>query len=580
MIIAGVLFWAAAQAVAAGSGAVQVRISGVEGELRGNVEAALAVPEGMVKDGEMNRLWLRRFIDQAPRNVRKALEPFGHYHADVTVTPLRQDEGGATIEVDIVPGPAVTIAGVSIELHGDGRGEPPLLRQVKEFPLKTGDVLRHDLYEQGKAEIEAAAVDLGYIKGSFSRSRIEVVLYEHRADILLTFDTGPQYRFGAITFQPETDYPERFLRRYLTITPGQVFSYAALGQTQAQFLDSDRFRQVLIVPGDEDAVRHEIPVSIVLETRPRRSLRPGVGYGTDTGGRFSLLYRDLNIWEMGHQLDMDMVIAEIRQSVNAVYILPNYRNVSSLTAFRGGLEREDTETYLSRKIYAEAEVIYSHSRTSVFSVYARLQREDYEVGDTDETTESLMPGIRWRHRTYTSPTRPVKGYHLGLEMRGTREGVISDFNLVQLIGEANTLIPLPGRFSLFLRGSGAMTIQDDELADIPVSLRFFAGGDQSVRGYGYQTLGPVDAAGAVVGGKHLLVGSVELERAIGSSWGIAAFYDTGNAFNNLSDYELARAVGAGLRWYTIVGPLKIDVARQLGVDDPEYRFHASIGFAW
>jgi hypothetical protein len=107
-----------------------------------------------------------------------------------------------------------------------------------------------------------------------------------------------------------------------------------------------------------------------------------------------------------------------------------------------------------------------------------------------------------------------------------------------------------------------------------------AAGDQSVRGYGYQTLGPRDSSDEVVGGKNLLVGSVELERALSENWGVAVFYDAGNAFDSFSDYEIFQGAGLGVRRYTPVGPVKVDLARQLGVLDPSYRVHVSIGFAW
>jgi translocation and assembly module TamA len=124
------------------------------------------------------------------------------------------------------------------------------------------------------------------------------------------------------------------------------------------------------------------------------------------------------------------------------------------------------------------------------------------------------------------------------------------------------------------------TWQNEPLRELPPSLRFFAGGDQSVRGYGYQELGPRDSNDEVVGGKNLLVGSVELERALSENWGVAVFYDAGNAFDSFSDYRIFEGAGLGVRRYTPVGPVKVDLARQLGVPDPSYRLHVSIGFTW
>jgi translocation and assembly module TamA len=121
------------------------------------------------------------------------------------------------------------------------------------------------------------------------------------------------------------------------------------------------------------------------------------------------------------------------------------------------------------------------------------------------------------------------------------------------------------------------TWQGDSSKDLPITLRFFAGGDNSVRGYRYQSLGPRSDEGDIVGGKNLLIGNFELERAIGKNWGVAAFYDAGNAFNNFSSIDPAQGAGLGCRYYTPVGPVKLDLAREINVASPGYRIHFSIG---
>jgi translocation and assembly module TamA len=188
-----------------------------------------------------------------------------------------------------------------------------------------------------------------------------------------------------------------------------------------------------------------------------------------------------------------------------------------------------------------------------------------------------MPGIRFSERRYDSLIRPTRGFYYKLEARGTTESLNSDVTFAQLIGNGDLLLPLPGRFSLMMRGQAGATTVNDNFLDVPITYRFFTGGDNSVRGYAYQSLGPQNDQGDVVGGKHLLVGSVELERAIGANWGAAVFYDAGNAFDNFESLDFAQGAGLGIRYYTPVGPIRLDIARQLGVSDPEYRFHFTVG---
>jgi translocation and assembly module TamA len=312
----------------------------------------------------------------------------------------------------------------------------------------------------------------------------------------------------------------------------------------------------------------------------RRRLRPGIGYGTDTGARTSLNYRDLNVLHRGHEFNADLSIAERRQALTASYILPGLKNLDTQTALRTGFVREELVTYETRSLFAEIEEQHGFSGGRVGSLYLRLLQESFIIGNQDNLSRMILPGIRFRHNGYADPVRPKKGFRYSLEARGAHQALGSDTGLLQLLAGGNTIIPLPGRLKLLLRAQGGTTWKNEPLAEIPASLRFFAGGDQSVRGYAYQSLGPTDASGKVVGGEHLAVGSVELEAPLGEDWGVATFFDLGNAFNSLLEIDWARGAGIGVRRYTVIGPIKIDLARQIGVANPAFRLHLSVGFVW
>jgi translocation and assembly module TamA len=164
-----------------------------------------------------------------------------------------------------------------------------------------------------------------------------------------------------------------------------------------------------------------------------------------------------------------------------------------------------------------------------------------------------------------------------LEVRGAHQFLGSDTGLIQFLAEGSAIFPLPWRLSLFTRGKVGLTAQNDSLSDLPPSVRFFAGGDNSVRGYSYQSLGPRDATGRVVGGKDLLVGSLELHRAIFDNWGLSTFFDTGNAFNSFSSIRFFSGAGIGAHYYTRIGSINLYLARQIGVTDPAYHVHFTMG---
>ncbi|MDY6849428.1 MAG: autotransporter assembly complex family protein [Thermodesulfobacteriota bacterium] len=557
---------------------IEVLIEGIMGDALANVEQALELPRGLVHDGRINKLWLRRFERQIPEKAARALEPFGCYQPVVEVEREEFDRNSVRLRVKVDPGPVVRIEGRRLLIEGDA---PRILRRrLDSFPLSPGGRLLHVPYEKAKGELLGVALDLGFLDARYTRHVIRVNPQENSAVVELTLKPGPRYRFGEISIEGAPDYPERFLRRYVTARPGDIFSYDSLSNTQRNFLDSDRFRNVIVKPHKDAAKEYRVPVDIQLAPSPRRRLRPGIGYGTDTGARVSLRYQDVNLWHKGHKLELDTLLAELRQSGTATYILPGYRNLDTMFALRGGYQREDFDPYETEFLFAEAERIVGHGQGRQSSVYLRYQLEKSTVGGESVDSGFLMPGLRYSQVRFDNQVRPEKGYRYRFEARGTYSGLLSDITLGQVLGEGNLLVRLPMRNFIHLRMQFGATLQKDPVEDIPASLRFFAGGDHSVRGYAYQTLGPRNDEGEVVGGKHLLVGSVELEHRFSGNWAMAAFFDIGNAFNRFTYIKAARSAGTGVRYYTPVGPVRLDLARQLGEDDPSWRLHVGIGFGW
>ncbi|OHB27014.1 MAG: hypothetical protein A2X84_07300 [Desulfuromonadaceae bacterium GWC2_58_13] len=560
---------------------VEVVVTGVAGDALTNVQSALVLPTGLVRDDRsFDSRWMDHFISQIPAKVGRALEPFGYFET-ITSTRLENHKKNNTrVLVDVKPGEPVRVATLLVEIVGPGEGNKALRGHVGSFPLIPDDVLRQDYYEKGKAELKATALELGFLQAEFITHEIRVNRDIRSADIKLVLDTGPQFRFGTVLMHGAPDFPEWFLKRHLSFAQGEVFSHEKLGQTQLNFLDSDRFRDVIISPLEELAQNAEVPISIQLVPSARRRLRPGIGYGTDTGPRFSLRYKDVNLFHRAHLFETDLLIAQWRQSLVSTYTIPSALNLESQTSFRLGYKAEDVDTYETRSVFAEVEQTWGFGKGRVGSVFLRLLQEDYIVSQEDDRSRMVIPGIRFARRRYKDPVRPQRGYSFSLETRGAHRNLGSDISLLQVLASGNALIKLPSRWSAFFRAEGATTVQDEPIEDVPASLRFFAGGDQSVRGYRYQSLGPKDELGETIGGKHLAVGSIELERALRENWGVAFFYDAGNAFNNLSKIEWAQGAGIGLRYYTQVGPVKVDVARQIGEVDPAWRLHLSVGFGW
>jgi translocation and assembly module TamA len=556
---------------------VEITVTGIKGDVLKNVKEMLVLPAGLVHDGTVDRLWLDRFAHQADATTREALEPFGYYKAEVTVTVEPAGERYRLL-VRVDPGEAVHLTDVKVTVVGPGKDEKGLRQLVASFPLNKGDVLLHQKYEAAKEMLKTKAQELGYLDAEFTRHKIRIEKTASSATLDLNMETGEMYFFGATHIMGAPDYPESFLRRHLAYTAGDAFSYPRLGETQRNFTNSERFKEVIITPEKQDSAEYKVPVSVQLKEGPRISLRPGIGYGTDTGARFTVRYRDLNMLHRGHELVSQLYIAERLQGLVTGYILPSPTDVRSSTTLQLNLQQENTTVYSSRILALELDRNRSFGTGKLGTAYVKAQYEDYSIGDQRSTARLLLPGLRFSDDRFDNPVRPSRGYRYALDLHGTHQALGSDTALIQFVAEGSYLLPLPWRLSLHTRSKIGVTLLSDPLRDLPPSLRFFTGGDQSVRGYSYKSLGPRDASGRVVGGKQLLTGSIELERALFKDWGVSVFYDAGNAFTSYSEIKLFQGAGVGLHYYTSVGALNLSVARPLGSDKPSIHIHFTVGF--
>ena len=556
---------------------VELKVLGLDGDVLKNVRAALAVPAALVKDGKVDVLWLDYFQEQIPRKVQEALESLGYYNAAATVSREMTPEGIFRVIVTVEAGEPVRVRSVAVRIEGPGEGEAAFRNAIEKFPLKKGDILRHDVYEDAKRGIHDLSIGMGYLNGRFSRHDIQVLVSQSCADIDLVYVTAPRYLFGQIHLSGAPGYPQRFLNRYLAFKEGDVFSYEKIWQTQRNLTLADRYSDVRIETDKENARGNRVPVEIKLTPSPEKQVKIGGGYGTDTGPRFSVNYRDKNVLDAGHQWDTGLSVSSVLQGVAMGYTVPG-ANIRTYSALKVNLIRENTDTYTTKELSMELQHVRPYFLDKSGAIFLQLLREDSDAGNDKTNTFSLMPGFRMFDRQYDHLVRPTKGFSYLAEIRGTHQNLGSYTGFIQGTLTGSGLYPLGGGFSFLTRLNAGVTIQNEGSKDLPIAIRYFAGGDNSVRGYGYQSLGAKDDKGNVGGGKNTLVGSVEVERPLWKNWGAAAFYDAGNAFNSFREMDLAQGAGIGCRYYTPVGPIKLDIARQIGTPEPVFRLHLGFGF--
>jgi translocation and assembly module TamA len=566
LLVAIVLFLMMADARAA----LQIRVEGVEEPLLGNILALLTLQRLRETEG-LSEAHVRRYFRRAPDEIRTALEPYGYYTVQVE-SRLEQSDGDWLAWFRIEPGEPLRYRAVTVSLTGAGEQDAVLKAALTGFPLQQGQVAAHTDYEAAKGGLQKAAIEQGYLDATYQRHELRIDPAAGYAEVRLLLDTGPQYRFGAVTFS-SSKIGEELLRRYVTFKPGQPYSYRRLLDLQRALEDSDYFAQVEVVPLSEQAQGAVVPVQVDLETHKRNKYSAGLGFGTDTGLRGLLGWENRRLNRHGHRMGASLRGSEIGSELRVNYSLPLANPRSDRLEFTAAMVDEETDTVdSSLKTFAFGRRVARGRWRETLSL--SYEREDYTVGLTDESTSLLIPGISYSQVRADNRLVAKRGWRVQFDLRGAAEQLLSDTSFVQSELRGKWIHSLGEHGRVITRAEAGTTwIDEDDL--LPVSVRFFAGGDQSVRGYDYQELGPRDASGEVVGGRHLVFGSLEYEHRIRGNWGLAAFVDTGNAFDSFSD-GLETGAGIGLRWKSPIGMVRIDVAAAVSQDNG-LRLHFTLG---
>ncbi|MEJ2393146.1 MAG: BamA/TamA family outer membrane protein, partial [Gammaproteobacteria bacterium] len=367
---------------------------------------------------------------------------------------------------------------------------------------------------------------------------------------------------------------QKFLFQYVTFQPGDPYDPGKLLQLQTALSDSSLFQSVEVSPDKARARDKRVPIDITLTPRKRHQWRFGLGYATDTGPRGSINYSQL-VGSHGDRFETRLLKSQITKSVSVGYTIPLADPINdqlSLGVRYSDEIVEGRESVISR---------LSASQSSLWDGWQRVislnyDREVYTIsGEPEATGRALYPVFSLTRIRADNRIDTRNGYRLDFEVRGGNKNLLSDTNYAQIRMGLKWIHSLNADSRLILRGDFGST-NVAYLDELPLSQRFFAGGDNSVRGYAYNSLGPKDSFGHVVGGKHLIVGSVQYNHRIAGNWSGALFYDIGNAVNSMGD-PLVAGTGFGLRWDSPVGPVRIDFAWALDKPTDRFRLHVVIG---
>jgi translocation and assembly module TamA len=562
-------------AAPAAAARVRVEIEGPKGELRDNIEATLSIAGA----GDTSPDRIRELHHQATEEIEQALQPFGYYKPRVDGSLTGEgDRFVARYVVD--PGPVLRLAGVDLQLTGAGASDPGFRRVVQKLPLRRGDAVVHPSYEAGKQELVDYAAAHGYLDGDFTTHEIRVDLAAYTARVRIAFHTGARYAFGDVTFDEALLDPD-LVRGYLPFEPGEPFDLRKLLQLQDALSSTPYFRRVEVLADEEHAVDRRVPVHVSLVPARRERWSLGLGYGADTGARATVGLDLRRVNRRGHRAEAQVSASQIQRRFTGTYLVPKAAARTDFTTLSLGYDDLHSDTEKHRNAIVSAGLDRARGRWREHFDLA-VAREDFTVGLDRGTSKLVMPEASLSLLHADDVLYPLQGRKLRFQLRAAHESVLSTATFLQGIAEAKYVQRLLGPVRGLARARLGYT-QTQNFHELPSSLRFFAGGDQSVRGYGFQELTPRSKDGEPTGGDALVEASVELDALLVQlrnfgRFGAAVFYDTGNALERLTlGGKLRAGAGVGIRWLSPVGLVRADVAFALDEPGTPMRFHFSLG---
>lgn len=539
---------------------------------------------------------LERLMRATPAQARGLLETEGYFNAEVSAERADTEAGLPLLRVTVIPGARTTVHGVSIEASGalqtaaaagddTARSELATLRRL--WPLRPGDAFRQGAWSDAKNATLARLRADGYAAATWSRTNARVDAPENRVDLAVVIDSGALYRLGALRIDGLQRYDEESVRRLSTFHPGDPYSEKTLLDFQERLQKLGLFEGASVELDADPQTAGAAPVRVRVKEQPLQQAIAGVGYSANTGPRLSVEHTHRRLFGSRWIAKNKVQLGPDNQSWEGELISHPlaglYRNLVSGSAAK--LLADDQQL-----LSWNARVGRTQDTERVERLYfAELTHARLDSDTLTSQADAVSANYQWVFRAIDNVLLPTQGMTTSAQValgyaRGSRS--VAGEPLDEGRGPFSRLYARVTWYEPFGTGwYGSARLEAGQVltrsvVGVPDTLLFRAGGDDSVRGYGYRTLGPT-IDGATISGRTLLTGSVEIARPISPKYPAywwAAFVDAGNAADRWTDLKPAFGYGVGLRWRSPVGPLRLDVA--YGQQVRQVRLHFSVGIAF
>ncbi|ERK13936.1 putative protein YtfM precursor [Serratia fonticola AU-P3(3)] len=552
---------------------MRLQVDGLSGDLERNVRVRLSAitPEEVNAEG--------RFRSRVDAAIRLGLRPLGYYQPTIEFTFDDNPKLSRPVLIAKVdPGEPVRIAGVDIQLQGGARTDEDYLNLVRTDRPTIGEILNHGQFDSFKSSLTNLALRKGYFDAQMLKSQLGVAEELHKAFWDIDFDSGERYRFGKVIFKG-SQIREDYLQNLLPFHQGDYYSSNDLAELNRRLSATNWFNSVVVSPDFTDSKESKIlPLDAVLTPRSSNIVELGGGFSTDIGPRVLGTWRKPWLNDRGHSLVTAASISQPQQQLDLTYKIPLLRNpLEQYYLLQGGFKRTDLNDTQSDSTKVVASRNWDLSSGWQHAVNLSWRLDHFTQGSVTNTTMLLYPGVTVNRTRSRGGLMPVWGdsQRYSIDVSDTTWGSGVDFALLQA---QNVWIRSLGEKNRFVIRGQVGWIETNDFDKVPPDLRFFAGGDRSIRGYKFQGISPRGDDGKLTGASKMVTGSLEYQYNVTGRWWGAMFVDSGQAVNKFSDSNFKTGAGVGVRWQSPVGPVKLDIAAPVGDQETHgLQFYIGLG---
>ncbi|MEO8626522.1 MAG: BamA/TamA family outer membrane protein [Betaproteobacteria bacterium] len=541
-------------------------------QLRTNLDIERWSHHADVTEGQFEQLF-----HSAPDQIREILATDGYFSPEVDAT--LEPGTTPTARFTIRPGEPTRIAKIDFKVTGavtqDAQGAARIEDARRTFAIKAGDIFRQASWTATKDAAVHSLTRLRYPTAHIVSSRVQVDPVARSADVALEIDSGMAFVFGGLRVVGLKRYPKHIVENLNSIRRDDVYDEDALIKFQRRLLATGYFASAIVTTRVEGRTSGRTPVVVNIVEAASQHVEVGVGVSTDRGPRGQLDYRDNNFFNRAWKLSAGLYVDRLSQSVSTGLQFPRMEN-----GWHYGLEAKfKNEDIQGQRITSWSTTGLHTYTTEEYESSQALQflTERSALNDgTSDNRQALFLNQSWTWNGLDDLINPRRGYLANLQLGGASASLLSTRSFGRVYGRINYLQPLGPQWTLGLRAETGVVLAENR-EGIPSAYVFRTGGDTTIRGYAFESLG-VKQGEAVVGGRYLVIGSVELTRWITPQWGGAVFYDVGNAFDDLHEFDPVSGYGVGARWRSPIGNLSLDLA--YGQADGGFHVHFSAGYAF